>query len=40
MSLVKGIPVHWKQFLCDVVAMVKQLGYPHIFLTLSCAYQR
>ena len=35
MSSVKGTPAHWKQFLCDVFAMVKQLGIPIYFLTLS-----
>ena len=29
MNSVKGTP-YWKQFLYDVLAMVKQLGYPHI----------
>ena len=37
MSLVKGTPAYWKQFLYDVLAMVKQLGIPTFFLTLSCA---
>ena len=36
-SSVKGTPANWKQFLCDVLAMVKQLGIPTYFLTLSCA---
>ena len=36
MSSVKGTP-YWKQFLYDVLAMVKQLGIPTYFLTLSCA---
>ena len=37
MSSVKGIPEYWKQFLYDILAMVKQLGIPTCFLTLSCA---
>ena len=37
MSSVKGKPTYWKQFLYDVMAMVKQLGIPTYFLTLSCA---
>ena len=37
MSQVKGTPAYWKQFLLDVLAMVKQLGIPTYFLTLSCA---
>ena len=36
MSSVKGRP-YWKQFLYDVLAMVKQLGIPTYYLTLSCA---
>ena len=34
-SSVKGTPAYWKQFLYDVLAMVKQLGIPTYFLTLS-----
>ena len=37
MSSVKGTPAFWKQFLYDLLAMVKQLGMPTYFLTLSCA---
>ena len=37
MSSVKGTPAYWKQFLFEVLAMVKQLGIPTYFLTLSCA---
>ena len=37
MSSVKETSAYWKQFLCDVLAMVKQLGIPTFFLTLSCA---
>ena len=35
-SSVKGTPAYWKQFLHEVLAMVKQLGIPTYFLTLSC----
>ena len=34
---IKGTPAYWKAFLYDVLAMVKQLGLPTYFLTLSCA---
>ena len=37
MKAVKGTPAYWKNFLHDVLAMVKQLGLPTFFLTLSCA---
>ena len=37
MSSVKGTPAYWKQFLLDVLAMVKQLEISTFFLTLSCA---
>ena len=40
MSSVKETSAYWKQFLCDVLAMVKQLGIPTFFLTLSCADRR
>ena len=32
MNSIKGIPAYWKHFLYDVLAMVKQLGIPCIFL--------
>ena len=35
MSSFKGIPACWKQFLFDLLAMVKQLGIPTYFLTFS-----
>ena len=38
MSSIKGIPAYWKKSLHQVLAMVKQLGTPKFFLTLSCAY--
>ena len=37
MSSIKGTPAYWKKFLHQVLAMVKQLGAPKFFLTLSCA---
>ena len=36
MSSVKGTPAYWKQFLHEVLAMVKQLGIATYFLILSC----
>ena len=36
MISVKGTPANWKQFLFDVLAMVKQLRIPTYFLTLLC----
>ena len=40
MSSVKGTLEYWKQFLRDVLAMVRQLKIPTYFLTLSCAELR
>ena len=37
MNTIKGTPAYWKKFLNVVLAMVKQLGQPTFFLTLSCA---
>ena len=37
MSSVKRTPAYWKQFLYNILAMVKQLGIPTYFLTLPCA---
>ena len=37
MNPVKGTPANWKRFLFEVLAMVKQLGLPTFFMTLSCA---
>ncbi|XP_066925712.1 uncharacterized protein [Clytia hemisphaerica] len=37
MSTVKGTPAYWKKFQQEVLAMVKQLGPPTFFQTLSCA---
>lgn len=36
MISMRGSPALWKQFLLGVFAMVKQLGIPSFFLTLSC----
>lgn len=32
-----GTPPYWQKFMYEVVAMVKQLGIPTWFMTLSCA---
>jgi len=37
MNTLKGTPAYWKRFLFEVLAMVKQLGIPTFFMTLSCA---
>ena len=37
MHSIKGTPAYWKKFLHEVLAMVKQLGVPTFFMTLSCA---
>ena len=37
MNTIKGTPAYWKKFLYEVLAMVKQLGLPTFFMTLSCA---
>ena len=37
MSKIRGTPAYWKRFQSEVLAMVKQLGCPSFFLTLSCA---
>ena len=37
MNPIKGTPAYWKMFLFEVLAMVKQLGLPTYFMTLSCA---
>ena len=37
MQTIKGTPAYWEKMLHDVLAMVKQLGVPSYFLTLSCA---
>ena len=37
MNTIKGTPAYWKRFLLEILAMVKQLGLPTFFMTLSCA---
>ena len=37
MGNIEGIPAYWKKFFFEVLAMVKQLGLPTFFMTLSCA---
>ena len=37
MKQVPGTPPYWQRFMYEVVAMVKQLGIPTWFMTLSCA---
>ena len=40
MSSIKGTPAYLKKILHQVLAMVKQLGTPTFFLTLSCSELR
>ena len=37
MNTLKGTPAYWKRFQLEVLAMIKQLGLPTFFITLSCA---
>ena len=37
MKNIPGSPAYWKNFLFDVVAMIKQLGPPAWWITFSCA---
>lgn len=37
MNTLKVTPAYWKRLLFEVLAMVKQLGLPTFFMTLSCA---
>ena len=37
MNTIKGTQAYWKKFIFEVLAMVKQLGLPTLFMTLSCA---
>ena len=37
MNTIKSTPANWKKFLYEVLAMVKQLGLPKFFMTLSYA---
>ena len=34
---IPGSPLYWQKFMYEVVALVKQLGIPTWFMTLSCA---
>ena len=34
---IPGTPPYWQKFMYEVIAMVKQLGIPTWFMTLSCA---
>ena len=36
-SSIEGTPAYWEKFLYQVLSMVKQLGIPTFFLSLSCA---
>ena len=40
MNSITETPAYWKKFKSKVLAMVKQLGVPIFFLTLSCAELR
>ena len=37
MRSIKGTPAYWRKFLHEVMTMVKQLGIPTFFFTLSSA---
>ena len=37
MNCIKGTPAYWKKILFDVLAVVKQLGIPTLFMTFSSA---
>ena len=37
MNTIKGTPAYWKKFLYEALAMIKQLGLPKFFMTLSYA---
>ena len=37
MNRIKGVPAYWKRFQFEVLAMVRQLGCPSFFMTLSSA---
>ena len=37
MNETRKTPAYWKRFKYEVHAMMKQLGCPTFFLTLSCA---
>ena len=40
MNQITGTPAYWKKFHSKVLTMVKQLGCPTFFLTLSCTELR
>ena len=40
MNTIKGTLAYWKRFVFDILAMVKSLGLPIFFMTLSCAKLR
>ena len=37
---IRRTPAYWKKFQYEVLAIIKQLGCPTFFLTLSCAYSK
>ena len=37
MNQIRGTPAYWKRLQYEVLAMIKQIGCPTLFLTLSCA---
>ena len=37
MNQIRGTPAYWKRLQYEILAMIKQLGCPTFFLTLSCA---
>ena len=37
MSGIKGTPAYWEKFLFDILALVRHLGCPNFFMTLSSA---
>jgi hypothetical protein len=37
---IPGTPPYWQKFMYEVIAMVKQLGIPTWFMTLSCVHLR
>ena len=37
MNTLKRTPAYWNRFQVEVLAIIKQLGLPTFFITLSCA---
>ena len=37
MNTLKRTPAYWNRFQLEVLAIIKQLGLPTFFITLSCA---